>query len=114
MYGMPQPNQYAQFGYGYPGFPGQAPAGQQPAGTPAAGATQPGAPDPSQAQPQQGQQQWTPQDQNAYAAYAAQQAQPYWGGESLSARKHAPHSRAVRNLSTDAVLRRLLWTTAVH
>lgn len=80
MYGMPQPNQYAQFGYSYPGFPGQAAAGQQPTGTPAAGTAQLGAVDPSQAQAQPGQQQWT-QDQNAYAAYAAQQQQqPYWGG----------------------------------
>lgn len=84
MYGMPQPNQYAQFGYGYPGFPGQAAAGQQPTGTPASGAVQPGAADASQAQGQPGQQQWTPQDQNAYAAYAAQQQQPYWGGTSIT------------------------------
>lgn len=81
MYGMPQPTQYGQFGYGYGGFPGQTPAGQQPAGAAATGAAQPGAADASQAGAQPGQQQWTPQDQNAYAAYAAQQAQPYWGGE---------------------------------
>lgn len=83
---MPQPNQYAQFGYGYPGFPTPQPAaGQTPTiGTPGAGAAQqgfaasgitgaaqPGAMDPSQAQGQA--QQWGGQDQNAYA-------QSYWGG----------------------------------
>lgn len=85
-WGMPQPNQYAQFGYGYPGFPTPQPAaGQTPTiGTPGAGAgqqafaasgitgaAQPGAMDPSQAQGQA--QQWGGQDQNAYA-------QSYWGG----------------------------------
>jgi len=98
MYGIPQPNQYAQFGYGYPGFPGaQASPGQQPSMAQPGGTvggqggqnvmasglagTAPGS-DPSlvgQGQGQ-GQQQWSAQDQTAYAAYAAQQAQPYWGG----------------------------------
>lgn len=75
MYGMPQPNQYAQFGYAYPGFP--AGGQQQPGATPT-GAT-PGATDAAQGQQQQ-QGQWPQQDQNAYAAaYAAQGQQPYWG-----------------------------------